>query len=530
MFNNSFFKKILLVVAVIFLYSCDKDYNTIGDGLIGDNHFNFEKYTSNVVSYNQKIGPVASNNLAVNALGIYDDPAFGTTTANFASQLVLESVNPTIGKNPVIESVVLTIPYFSTLLSTDTEGNHVYELDSIYGPSNAKINLSIYESGYYMRDLDPIGGFQNTQSYFTDQNADFDNVKVGNRLNDALDIAENDSFFFSAAEYKTTTTTDGKETITRVAPAMRLNLNKNFFKTKIIDASALGKLATNDVFKNYFRGLYFKVEKSGSNASALAMLNFKEGKITINYKEDTSDTNTTRVDKSIVLKLTGNTVSLLGQSNMNASYVDATNPANINTTIGDEKLYLKGGEGSMSILELFGPDTNNNNVADELESIRDNGWLINEANLVFHVDASAMANSYEPSRIYLYDLNNNRPILDYYNDATTGADPKNSKSVLGGFLEKEAVTNGRGLRYKIRITNQIRELIKNNDSTNVKLGLVVTENINTITSSKLKTVTKISKAPVSSIMNPLGTLIYGSKSTVPEDKRLRLEIYYTKPN
>jgi hypothetical protein len=30
-------------------------------------------------------------------------------------------------------------------------------------------------------------------------------------------------------------------------------------------------------------------------------------------------------------------------------------------------------------------------------------------------------------------------------------------------------------------------------------------------------------------MNPLGT-IYGGTSTVPEDKRLKLEIYYTKPN
>jgi hypothetical protein len=91
----------------VFLYSCDKDYNSIGDGLIGDNHFDFVKYTSSVVAYNQKIGPIESNNLPV-ALGIFY-PAFGTTTANFATQLVLESANPTIGKNPVIESVVLTI-------------------------------------------------------------------------------------------------------------------------------------------------------------------------------------------------------------------------------------------------------------------------------------------------------------------------------------------------------------------------------------------------------------------------------------
>ncbi|MFT5298004.1 MAG: hypothetical protein ACI9N1_002451, partial [Flavobacteriales bacterium] len=202
--------------------------------------------------------------------------------------------------------------------------------------------------------------------------------------------------------------------------------------------------------------------------------------------------------------------------------------ANISTTLGDEKLYLKGGEGAMSIIELFGPDADNNGIADELEAIRNNGWLINEANLVFHVDASAMGSALEPSRIYVYDLNNSRPVFDYAVDATAGTNAKNGRTVLGGLLDKGDAANG---FYKIRITNQIRNLVKNADSTNVKLGVVVTEDINTTASSKLRTGTSlISQAPRASVMNPLGTILYGSKSTVPEDKRLKLEIYYTKPN
>lgn len=528
MYNNSFFKKILIVSCVVFLYSCDKEFNTIGDGLIGDNHFDFDKYTSSVLAYNQKIGPIQSNNLAINSLGILDNPAFGTTTANFATQLSLNSPNPVIGINPEIESVILTIPYFSTLISTETNGDQLYALDSIYGATDAKIKLSVYESGYFMRDLDPAGGFQEAQKYFTDQNADFDGSKVGSRLNNDSNTSQNDSFSFSAAEYKETTTTDGKEVVTRTAPGMRLTLNSSYFKTKIIDGVAAGKLSTNEVFKEYFRGLYFKVEKSGSSPSALAQLDFKKGKITIKYKEDTSSTDNTKIEKSIVLNLTGNTVSLLGQSNTNTSYVNATSSANISTTLGDEKLYLKGGEGAMAIIELFGPDSDKNGVADDLEAIRNNGWLINEANLVFHVDASAMASADEPSRIYLYDLNNNRPVFDYAVDATAGTNAKNGKIVFGGLLDKEDVTNG---VYKIRITNQIRNLIKNADSTNVRLGVVVTEDINTTASSKLRTAgSLISQAPRVSVMSPLGTILYGSKSTVPEDKRLKLEIYYTKPN
>jgi hypothetical protein len=81
----------------------------------------------------------------------------------------------------------------------------------------------------------------------------------------------------------------------------------------------------------------------------------------------------------------------------------------------------------MAILELFGPDADNNGVADELETIRNSGWLINEANLCFHVDASAMGSAQEPNRIYVYDLNNSRPIFDYAIDGTAGTNSKTGK-------------------------------------------------------------------------------------------------------
>jgi hypothetical protein len=71
----------------------------------------------------------------------------------------------------------------------------------------------------------------------------------------------------------------------------------------------------------------------------------------------------------------------------------------------------------------FGPD-DNNGVADELETIRKNGWLINEANLVFHVDGDALTNGFVANRIYLYDFQNNRPIFDYVTDASVGSNSK----------------------------------------------------------------------------------------------------------
>jgi hypothetical protein len=72
-------------------------------------------------------------------------------------------------KESVIESVVLTIPYFSTLKSTDANGDATYQLDSIYGPSDAKIMLSVLS--LFHGDLDPAGGFQQAQKYYTNQNS-----------------------------------------------------------------------------------------------------------------------------------------------------------------------------------------------------------------------------------------------------------------------------------------------------------------------------------------------------------------------
>ena len=553
MYNNSFFKKILLVVSVVFLYSCDKDYNEIGGDLIGENNFDFKKETYSVSGYNQKTGPIQSNNLEVNPLGIYSSTNFGETTANFNTQLTLPALITSVSTRPFVESVVLTIPYYTdaTQTKTNADGSHVYVLDSIYGPEKAKMKLSVYESGYFMRDADPIGGFQESQKYFTDQNTEFDNLKVNDRLNNSTNKAENDEFFFDSAEHPvvTTDTVTGVKTTTYTAPGMKLNLNKDYFKTKIIDAVNSGKLASNEVFKNYFRGLYFKMEKSGGSQGNLAMMNFKAGKITITYYEDlVSSTGgaTTRVKKTIVLNMTGNTVSLLNNDfSVNGSAYNAL-PTTGNTTEGDEKLFLKGGEGSVAVLELFdkidlkGYDANGvltgpNGISDELDDLRNPAdgkkILINEANLVFHIDADAMANSYEPQRIYLYDFTNSRPITDYYLDPTANsADPKKSKTVLDGIIKKDA-TSKKGVTYKIRVTNQIRNLINNKDSTNVKLGLVVTEDVGIIPSYKVKTPNAfISQAPKASVMNPLGTILYSGKSTVAEAKRLKLEIYYTKPN
>ena len=541
MYNTSFIKKILLAATVVLLYSCDKDFNAIGENLIGDDHFGLESEKYDVVAFNQEVTSVQSNILATTALGIYNNPVFGETTGNYVTQVALATYAPTIGEDPVIEKAVLSVPYFSHITANNTDGSHTYELDSIYGPSNGKLKLSVYESGYQMRSSYINNGSELPQYYYTAQNSLFDGAKVGLPLNDdKTKPAQNDQFFFSSEEYKLVTKDDaGKETTTYTAPEMRLNLNSAFFQDRILKAPA-SKLAAADVFQEYFRGLYFKVEKAdGSPTTNMALMDFSKGKITITYKAKTAittdDPNTTE-EKTLVINFvtptsSGGTANLLQDAKATA-YADAINSSNVNKTDGDERLYIKGGQGSAAVIKLT-------DFASKLDDIRAKNWKVNEANLVFNIDSDKMTGADEPRRVYLYDLTNNVPVVDYFSDQTsslTTGDTKGAKYIFGGLINLG--DNKRGKSYKIRITNHIRNLIKDKTAKNVTLGLVVTESIGISTFNFLEKrivlfddpIEYFSQVPKASVMNPLGTILYGGKSSVPDDKRLRLEVYYTKPN
>ena len=138
-----------------------------------------------------------------------------------------------------------------------------------------------------------------------------------------------------------------------------------------------------------------------------------------------------------------------------------------------------------------------------------------------------------------FDATNNRPLVDYTVDRTVAANLKYSKYNLGGIVELEDVDNGRAVKYKIRITNQIRNILNNTDETlnkNIRLGLSITENINLSSNAFLKTpiiinTEEIKFTPIGNVLSPLGTILYGSNvAPINEDKKLKLQIFYTKPN
>jgi hypothetical protein len=574
--NQSIYKILLLISIVAFFAACDKDFNEIGLDVIGDDHFGLIKDDSQtVLAYNTTTGQVETSNLPINSLGYYNNPFFGKTEASVVSQVLLDTVNQTIGANPTVTKVELSLPYFSRLISKDaTTGDSTYELDSIQGFSIAndkkvfnKIKLSVYENNYTLRDLDAAQNFLDIQRYYSGETAVFDTYKNPVRLNDDSNLAQNDEFTYSAAEIKTYKTVDGAQVVdTRSVPGMRLKLRNNFFQDKLFGAGAAGKFFNNSIFKDYFRGLYFKAEASSAspNQGSMSLLNFKQGKIIVTYTITVTSSAgvVSTKERKFAISLGGNSVNLF-KNDYNSGYTSGLT-SNNNATTGAYNLFPKGGEGSMAIIKLFGdvdvkrvnangvlytytnPSTGlveGNGVPDDLDLLRNpidgKKLLVNEANLTFYIDKDKMTGAAEPNRIYLYDLNNHRPIVDYYLDYSITSNSKNNKFVHGGIIEKDAATsayNKRGIKYKVRLTNHIMNLISK-DSTNVRLGLVVTESIGVASNAKLlnsiSVANPFNKYPSAAVFNPLGTVLFGNNIPATDPnyaKRLKLEIYYTKPN
>ncbi|MCH7525606.1 MAG: DUF4270 family protein, partial [Bacteroidetes bacterium] len=152
---------------------------------------------------------------------------------------------------------------------------------------------------------------------------------------------------------------------------------------------------------------------------------------------------------------------------------------------------------------------------------------INEAYLEFYVDQTTVQ-SQEPDRLYIFDLNNNITLIDYVfdqsvNETTTKLDH------LVPLQRVDDDPDGQGIKYKIRITQHLNNLAFN-DSTNVKLGLVVTTDVTSIRNFELHDQTGILKSLVSGeILSPRGTVLHGN-NTPNQDKKVTFKIYYTEPD
>lgn len=576
--KNKFALQIISFGLIILTFmACEEDFATLESDVINSDiatNFDILSEKHDVITYTKALdhimNPVQTNGLGLSTLGLYDD-VYGRTTSSFVTQLTPSSYDPDFGDETTIDSVVVTIPFFSTITDYDENGNAIYEADSIIprGDTYKSIRLRIFENNYFIRDFDPYAEFDESQAYYSNKTATsspttpspiemFGSVLEGEELTMIPDFqtsygngAQNNQITISNNVYvlEEPDNEDDEDTdpqiTARLSPGIRVKLDPTFWQNKIIDKEGDPVLSNQNNFKEYFRGLYFKAEAVADDGSFLILnTSSSNAHITIYYTKLTTST----VDDEDLTD-TASYVLNFGPNKINF-FENNYSINNGQPETGDNKIYLKGGEGSIAGIKLFdgfydeeAGITNFDKFRNDFVNLEDNEYksskrLVNEANLVFYVDRELLDIASEdpdnePNRLFLYDIDNKTPLIDYYFDATNSTVPSNSKISHLGILQRDE-TSEKGIKYKLKVTEHINNLLLR-DSTNVELGLAVSLNVNEEDSSVQRKVqnTDDFTVPKSSILTPRGTILYGNNipnDDVNADKKVYLEIYYTEPN
>ena len=553
------FKQALGVLGLVFfIVACEEDFSTLGTNIVGGVNFETDfadEFTVAAYSRNYADGVnfngIQTSNAPAVSIGYYDDPVYGTTTGSLLAQALLSQTDPDFGNNTVIDSVVFSMPYFSDLEATDEEGNNTYTLDSIFNETGS-MRLSLYRSNFFLNSFDPDSGFEDPSVFFSNDPTSFDGIE--GEL-----IFQHNAFAPDASEIILTVPVEDENgdipnlndrvESERLSPRLRFrldedNANSNII-TNLLDWNEViiaqedqGTLLNQNTFFDYFRGLYLKAE-SISGTGSYFIFDPSQTNITIFYSFESNGVVVDDADfdtsgsSSIVLNLGG--VNMLEYINDFSS--NPIGSVNFNETQdviqGEESLYLKGGDGSIAIIDLFGRDEDG--FSEELEALRSCNVIINEANLTFFVDQDALGSAgsgtLEPERVVIYDFDNNSTLLDSSFDTTIGALGAVDTRInhLGRLVrETEGDLESEGVSYRMRITQHINNIVRN-DSTNVRLALAVSQNVIDISTSiigGLEDEEENNIVPASSVISPEGTVLHGSTSPI-EAKRLKLRINYT---
>lgn len=408
-------------------------------------------------------------------------------------------------------------------------GRIVYEIDSLIGNPDASFKLKISELDYYIRAYDPNTNLEKYQKYYS--NSTFSEDYSGKVLFDDEVKINREELIFYKEDDPDTEEDESLIVKERLSPRIRVELDNSFFQTKIVDIEGSDQISNFDNFKRYFKGLAFNAYDFSE--PLLMFLNFNEAEIRIVYDYQKINDNGTpddTTDDSIdteesEFKLNFNATKF--NSFKNDPYPGYVYSSILDTIENPERVYLKGGEGIMAEIELFKDD----NGVDLLDEIKSKDWLLNEANLTMYIDQEMLnssGNIIEPSRLYLYDLVNQVPLVDYFVDNSQGTRPFLNKTTHGGLIELDDDKNG--LLYKIRLTEHIKNIVRN-DSTNVKLGLVVSSDINNSINIEVQENNLVDFTPFASSINPLGTVLIGpNPSNDKMDKKMKLNLFYTEIN
>lgn len=445
-----------LLMGVIFLNSCEGELDNLGSQLVDGNAAEGVDKAYSLIAYNisnkDTIQADASKLDSVR-LGAFKEPVFGGQKVSYVTQLRLNTYSPDFGKNPVIDSVVLTLKprYESAADSIKTTTNEDY----IYpdGEIAAKKVVTTYPVSKYGRTK--IGGKTKFTIKVHEVN-DFlggtiDKLSSNKVVALGTELGSKD-FDGTVNSVVVTKDSDASELLNR-AVSLRIPLtNKDFFKDKLIAKQGDQVLKDAASFIRYFKGISISVVEDEGYLFSMAP---NDAGITIYYKNDVTATDgtVTRTKAQVSLNLGSGNVHLskIAYDRAGTSYDTALSAPN--ETNGDDLIYVQGMGGAS-----FGIKIPENTILQLKEMYKNDKVGIVSAKIRVYNDDTSWNNSYKkPSNFLVRERGAVKDSMRFLPDMTT-------LSSAGYSLIKTANLSTKEAYYEIGITKSLKDIVEG-DST-----------------------------------------------------------------
>ena len=389
---------LLIILPAILLYSCNERNDLGMDLLPTDDLISVKNLVerNSISSFTHREDSIRTDEGTSSLLGILDDPVFGRTTVNFATQPRLQSF-PDFGENPTADSIKFFLYY--RLIYGDTvtpQTFKVYEMES-----------SIDRDEVYYQGVD-------LKAMASDEL--LGQVEYTPRVR--IDSASADTFY---------------QLIT-----IPLDIS---LAEKLVNADSM-QMVNNDVFLEYFKGLYLESEKDSDEGGTVLSLaassnsNFQGSALVVYYNND--ENRTAEVPDTLLMPYVISPFSARINS-ITHDYTGTPFYGNLNSTDEQDSLIYVQATGGLKSRILI----------DDLSLWKDSlNTAINKAELVFQIDTIAsQVDKFPPPRQLLFT------VVGEEGDEFLPIDYVFSPAYYGGVLNRQDYT------YRFNITQHLQQII-----------------------------------------------------------------------
>ena len=367
---------LLAIFGSTILYNCEPDPDSLGEQLFNGDAAQGNEIAYPVIAYNYNNNDSIRSDAArlisglsetgavstVAVLGAFTESQFGMQRASYVTQLRMPVDNFDFnGANPKVDSVVLVVrPPANTVSNT-----YFFEGDSLKVNTSEKSDfpvdgvataVSIEKKTYPVRKYGKIGGGVsksmkiNVHEVTTFLDSNDDSFKRSNKNISTGELLGSGVFDGNISSLSITKKSDNSVVFTGNL-GFRLKLsNTNFFQTHILDKKGKPELQDASNFIRYFKGIKISVDETDKY---LYQFSPNDLQLIMYYKYDKTDNGTvTRPQTNLAFNL-GGASAHIGLYEYNRAGTPAANAlAAINTTDGDEKLYIQGMGGPSVVVKI----------------------------------------------------------------------------------------------------------------------------------------------------------------------------------